>query len=113
MKRRRLSRNSTPLHRHRATFNVWQCGASATSTTTSITRTSLKASTLKRLQNEREVQVWVANELRARKGRAYTGEREPHVVEEKEPDIRLQASGSDASLPIEIKVAESWSTYRT
>ena len=65
--------------------------------------------TLKRLQNEREVQVWVANELRARRARAYTGEREPHVVEEKEPDIRLQASGSDASLPIEIKVAESWS----
>ena len=65
--------------------------------------------TLKRLQNEREVQVWVANEFRNRKGRAYTGEREPHVVEEKEPDIRLQASGSDASLPIEIKVAESWS----
>jgi hypothetical protein len=65
--------------------------------------------TLKRLQNEREVQVWVANEIRNRKGRAYTGEREPHVVEEKEPDIRLQACGSDASLPIEIKVVESWS----
>lgn len=64
--------------------------------------------TLKRLQNEREVQVWVANELRSRKGRAYIGEREPHVVEEKEPDIRLQATASDASLPIEIKVAESW-----
>jgi hypothetical protein len=64
--------------------------------------------TLRRLQNEREVQVWVANELRNRKGRAYTGEREPHVVEEKEPDIRLQATGSEASLPIEIKIAETW-----
>lgn len=35
-------------------------------------------------------------------------EREPHVMEEKEPDLRLTAKGSDARMPIEIKVAESW-----
>ena len=30
------------------------------------------------------------------------------MVEGKAPDIRLQARNTDASLPIEIKVAESW-----
>ena len=51
----------------------------------------------------------MANELRNRQGRAYSVEREPHVVDEKEPDIRLRAKASDASLPIEVKVPESWS----
>ncbi len=65
--------------------------------------------TVKSLPNEREVQKWVAAELRSRQGRAYSVEREPHVVEEKEPDIRLRCKETDASLPIEIKVAETWS----
>ena len=64
--------------------------------------------TVKALPNEREMQKWVAAELKHRKGRAYTLTREPHVVEEKEPDIRFQANATDASMPIEIKVAESW-----
>jgi hypothetical protein len=51
----------------------------------------------------------VATELRNRQGRAYSVEREPHVVDKKEPDIRLRAKASDASLPIEVKVPESWS----
>ena len=50
----------------------------------------------------------MANELKHRRGRAYTLVREPHVVDEKEPDIRLQSNATDASMPIEIKVAESW-----
>jgi hypothetical protein len=65
--------------------------------------------TVKSLPSEREVQKWVANELNNRRGRAYTVERESHVVDEKEPDIRVRAKASDASIPIEIKVAESWS----
>jgi hypothetical protein len=65
--------------------------------------------TVKALPNEREVQKWVANELNNRQRRAYSVERESHVVDEKEPDIRLRAKVSDASLPVEIKVAESWS----
>jgi hypothetical protein len=65
--------------------------------------------TVKQLPNEKEVQKWVATELRNRQGRAYSVEREPHVVDEKEPDIRLRAKASDASLPIEVKVPESWS----
>ncbi len=64
--------------------------------------------TVKSLPNEREVQKWVAAELRNRQGCAYSVERELHVVEEKEPDIRIRAKATDASLPIEIKVAESW-----
>ncbi|AMP05800.1 hypothetical protein CPter91_3474 [Collimonas pratensis] len=61
-----------------------------------------------RLPKEVDVQNWIANILHERRGRSYTLEREPHVAEEKEPDIRLRAKGADASLPIEIKVAESW-----
>ena len=65
--------------------------------------------TLKMLPDERAVQNWVADQLRNRQGRAYSVEREPHVMDEKEPDIWLRARTTDASLPVEIKVAESWS----
>jgi len=64
--------------------------------------------TFKSLPQEVDVQNWVANELRTRQCRAYSVEREPHVVEEKEPDIRLRGRATDTSLPIEVKVAESW-----
>ena len=60
------------------------------------------------LPDERNVQNWVADRLRLKQGRAYSVERESHVVAEKEPDVRLRAKASDASLPIEIKVAGSW-----
>jgi hypothetical protein len=64
----------------------------------------------KRLINETEVQNWVASELRSRQGQAYSVEREPHVAQEKEPDIRLQARAVDASVPIEVKDTMSgWS----
>lgn len=63
----------------------------------------------KALQPESAVQIWVADRLRLKQGRAYSVEREPEVVEGKTPDIRLQARNTDASMPIEIKVAESWS----
>jgi hypothetical protein len=62
-----------------------------------------------RLPNEVDVQNWFANELRQRQGSSYSLEREPHVAEEKEPDIRLQSRVADARSPIEIKVVESWS----
>lgn len=65
---------------------------------------------LARLASEREVQNWFANELHKRQGRSYSCAREAHVANEKEPDILAEAKSSDASVPIEIKVAESWST---
>jgi hypothetical protein len=65
---------------------------------------------LKRLTNENEVQRWVASDLRNRQGQAYSLEREPHVADEKEPDIRLRARTTDASVPIEIKdTGSGWS----
>jgi hypothetical protein len=64
----------------------------------------------KRLENENEVQRWVASELRNRQGQAYSLEREPHVVDEKEPDIRLRSRATDVSVPIEIKdTGSGWS----
>ncbi|MBU6460741.1 MAG: hypothetical protein KGQ58_07700 [Proteobacteria bacterium] len=64
--------------------------------------------TFKALPKEVGVQNWIANELCGHQGRAYSVEREPHVVEEKETDIRLRARSIDIALPIEVKVPESW-----
>ena len=63
---------------------------------------------VKALPKETAVQNWVADRLRLKQGRAYSVEREPHVVDEKEPDVRLRAKVTDASVAIEIKVPESW-----
>lgn len=67
-----------------------------------------QASTFRGLEPESEVQKWVADRLRLKQGRSFSVEREPHVVEEKEPDIRIRAKATDASVSIEIKVAETW-----
>jgi hypothetical protein len=64
--------------------------------------------TLKQQPNETAVQGWVADRLDLTKRLSYSVERESRVVEEKEPDIRLRAKQSQATLPIEVKVAESW-----
>ena len=68
-----------------------------------------QGATLKAQQNETAVQNWIADRLRLKQGQAYSVEREPHVAGEKEPDVRLRAKATDASVAIEIKVAESWS----
>ena len=66
-----------------------------------------QGSTLCGLTGERAVQNWMGDYLRRSQGRSYSIEREPHVVDENEPDIRAR-SANDASVPIEIKIAESW-----
>ncbi|HYI96083.1 MAG TPA: hypothetical protein VEX68_21245 [Bryobacteraceae bacterium] len=68
-----------------------------------------QAQTLKGIGSEKEVQKWVADRLRLRQGRSFSVEREPHVVEEKEPDVRVRAKATDANVSMEIKVADSWS----
>jgi hypothetical protein len=67
-----------------------------------------QGATVASLPHEVEVQNWMAERLRNNQGRSYSIEREPHVVEEKEPDIRFRAKASDANVAMEIKVAESW-----
>jgi hypothetical protein len=64
--------------------------------------------TLAGLADEKAVQNWTADRLRLKQGRSYSVEREVHVADEKEPDVRLRAKATDASVPIEIKVAETW-----
>jgi hypothetical protein len=61
------------------------------------------------LPNELSVQRWIADYFRAGQGRGFSIEREPHSADEKEPDLRIEAKATDARLPIEIKVADSWS----
>ena len=51
----------------------------------------------------------MADRLRQKQGRSFSVEREPHVVHEKEPDVRIRAKATDASVSMEIKVAETWS----
>lgn len=65
--------------------------------------------TLKGIASEKEVQKWVADRLRLKQGRSFSVEREPHVVNEKEPDVRIRAKATDANVSMEIKVADSWS----
>ncbi len=60
------------------------------------------------LPHERDVQKWIADRLRSRQGRNYSVEREVHLADEKETDIRFEAKASDARVQLEIKVAESW-----
>lgn len=67
-----------------------------------------QGSTLSALPDEPAVQNWIADRLRHVQGNAYSIEREPHVAEEKEPDLRFRGKASDANVAIEIKVAESW-----
>ena len=67
-----------------------------------------QGATVKALPNENAVQNWIADRLRLKRGPAYSIEREPHVADEKEPDVRLRAKVSDASIAVEIKVPESW-----
>lgn len=65
--------------------------------------------TLSALPDEPAVQNWVADRLRHVQGNAYSIEREPHVADEKEPDLRFRGKVSDAAVATEIKVVESWS----
>lgn len=65
--------------------------------------------TVARLPAEVDVQNWFADRLASLQGQSYSLEREPHVAEEKEPDIRLGSLRDPAAKsPIEIKVAGSW-----
>lgn len=66
-----------------------------------------QGSTLAALPSEKAVQNWMADRLQSVQGRSYTIEREPHVVDEKEPDIRARAA-NESRVALEIKVAESW-----
>jgi hypothetical protein len=43
----------------------------------------------------------------ARLGR-FKLQREPHVADEKEPDVRVRAKATDANVALEIKVAKRW-----
>jgi hypothetical protein len=67
-----------------------------------------QGTTLSALSNEPAVQNWMADRLRHVQGNAYSIEREPHVAQEKEPDLRFRGKASDANVATEIKVVESW-----
>ncbi|MGF6658212.1 hypothetical protein OKW34_008802 [Paraburkholderia youngii] len=67
-----------------------------------------QGTTLSAQPDEPAVQNWMADRLRQAQGTAYSIEREVHVADEKEPDLRFRAKASDVNVATEIKVAESW-----
>jgi hypothetical protein len=71
-----------------------------------------QARTVAILENERQVQLWFADRFWLNQGTCFSIDRESLVADEKAPDLRLRAKASDASLPIEIKIAESWSRHQ-
>jgi hypothetical protein len=68
-----------------------------------------QAETLRLQPDENAVQKWVADRLDLLKGTSYSVERESRVIDEKEPDVRLRAKQSHATMPIEIKLTDRWS----
>ncbi|KQW93232.1 hypothetical protein ASC94_11190 [Massilia sp. Root418] len=71
-----------------------------------------QARTVAILENERQVQLWFADRFKLDQSSSFAIDRESMVADEKAPDLRLRAKASQASLPIEIKVAESWSLHQ-
>jgi|GEM_PF-1151910 len=65
--------------------------------------------TLASQKGETAVQNWMAATLRTGARQRFSVERESHVAQEKEPDIRLRVSETQATASVEIKVVESWS----
>ncbi|MBN4055979.1 hypothetical protein JYT95_01465 [bacterium AH-315-J23] len=61
--------------------------------------------------DETVIQLALAKELEQRRTGNYSLEREPEVIDAKKPDIRLNNDAVSNGIPIEIKVADSWS-YR-
>jgi hypothetical protein len=66
--------------------------------------------TLSALPDEAAVQSWLADRLRLLQRSSYSVEREPETVAAKKPDLVLTARAEDVKVPLEIKVAESWSS---
>ncbi|MCO1348068.1 hypothetical protein L0Z31_11340 (plasmid) [Burkholderia vietnamiensis] len=64
--------------------------------------------TLSALPDEAAVQAWLADRMRLTQGWSYSVEREPETVAAKKPDIVLTARATAAKVPVEIKVAETW-----
>lgn len=65
--------------------------------------------TLAELGDEKLVQGWIADRFESVAGKRFSVVRESHVADEKEPDITLLVTTTQATAPIEIKVAEKWS----
>lgn len=59
--------------------------------------------------DERTVQLGIADQLNLRAKGAYSVTREPELGSHDEPDIFIQRAGINEPVPVEIKVADSWS----
>ena len=60
------------------------------------------------ITDEPEMQRTIASRLRERANGVYAVTREEAVADEKHPDIRLVAVGSDQKVAVEVKIADRW-----
>jgi hypothetical protein len=68
-----------------------------------------EARILRRVDQETELRTWFANRLRlAARGR-YSVPPEEELADATRPDLRIHAPAIDASVPIELKIADKWS----
>ncbi|WP_075996634.1 hypothetical protein [Salaquimonas pukyongi] len=63
-----------------------------------------------RKHDERVIQLALARELNSRRGSVYSNVREEEQEDRNEPDISIHRPGLPHHIPIEIKIADSW-TY--
>jgi len=89
------------LYRIDDIFDDWETGDYSSKAT-------LRQEHVKRA-DETVVQLALANELKQRRHGVYTLEREPEIINAKKPDIRINSDAVNCGIPIEIKVADSWS----
>jgi hypothetical protein len=66
----------------------------------------VQGKTVASMRKETEIQNWIADWFRRSRHRSYNAVREPHVADEKKPDTLFLAHGSQARVPMEIKVLE-------
>lgn len=63
---------------------------------------------LRKDQGETDIRLYIAGELRRNSQNRFSVAQEDELADATKPDIRINGSGFDAPVPIELKVADNW-----
>jgi hypothetical protein len=66
--------------------------------------------TIRRIEQETELRNWLARELRQTARRRYSVPSEEELADATRPDLRIHAPALDAPVPIELKIADNWTS---
>jgi hypothetical protein len=69
-----------------------------------------EARILKKVDQETELRTWFANRLRQTAHGQYSVPPEEELADATRPDLRIHAPAVDAPVPIELKIADNWSS---